>query len=396
MKKCLFLFVVFILTIGACTRDVALSKYIDSIIITNKINDVIIGEEYEFKAAYYPLDAEGFEMFTWQSSNNAIAIIDQTGLLKAVDEGEVTIKLSAEVTSKKGKIELTDEVTIHVAPIDIEGIRLNRDSVEILNRSTAILTVSFVPENAKPKEIEWMSSNETVASVVDGVVTAKSVGHTIITAQIKGVDIKAICNVKVNPIVVTGMHFEIDTVKLEIEGEAIETKLIIVPDSADNKIVQYTSSNPSIASVNSNGVITGLSNGTVNNTGTGPGKAIITATSMVSGVKAVCNVEVYSVPDLVTMSVEKEAMAPTALGLSGYIKPTLHNNSSKPINIVRFRILDRYDAYDVSIPIGIILDAHSSHPIEGWIQFKETNTPRAVFTFEYEGREYRCADLITP
>ena len=397
MKKYVFLFAAIIFIAGACTREVSLPgdpRYVDSIVITNKINDIIVGNQHQFEAAYYPWDAEGFDKFIWQSSDDSIATVDQSGLLKAVDEGDVIIKLIAEVTRKKGKAELTDEVTVRVAPIDIESIRLHRNDLEILNRSTDTLKVSFVPANAKPKEIEWKSSNETIASVEDGIVTAKSAGNTLITAQVKDTDIKATCNVKVNPIVVSSMQFEADSIKLEA-GYSITTKLFFDPDSTENKSVTYSSSHPSIASVNSDGVIVGLSNGSVGGTGTGPGKATITATSVVTGVKATCIVEVFSVPDLVTVSIVKEAIVATSGGLSGYIKPTLHNNSSKSVNIIRFRILDRYNNFDLSVPISSTLEANSDYTIDTLLQFIEKDTPRAVFTFEFEGKAYTSTCLIT-
>ena len=394
MKKYIFLFAAILFVTGACTREVSLPgdpKYVDSVAITNKINDIIIGGQHQFEAAYYPWNAEGFDKFTWQSSDDAIATIDQTGLLKALEDGDVTIKLISEVARKKGKTELTDLVNIRVSPIEIESIRLNLNDLEILNRTKDTLTVSFLPADAKPKEIVWMSSHDSIASVEAGVITAKSAGNTVITAQVVGTDIKAMCNVKVNPIVVTGMQFEIDSIRLEV-GLTDTLKLIINPDSAENKKVIYTSSNPLIVSVDSAGVIKGVSNGI---SGTGPGKATVTATSVVSGVKAVCNVEVFSVPDLVTTTVVKEAIVATILGLSGYIKPTLHNNSSKPIHIVRFRILDRYENFDISLPIGTTLEPYSDYTTDDLLQFIEKDTPRAVFTFEYEGKIYTSSCLIT-
>ena len=398
MKRYESLFLAFIYIISSCAVESSMPgdpTYVNSIAITNKINEIIVGQEYKFEAAYSPSNAEGFDKFTWQSSDNAIAIIDQTGLLEAVEEGEVIIKLTAQVKTKKGMTTKTDEVAIAVMPVHIQSIKLDRENLEILNHSTDTLTVSFVPSNAEPQEIEWMSSNESIVSVDSGIVYAKSVGNAIITAQVKGTNIKTTCNVKVTPLVVISMQFETEDVILE-SGFTFETKLIIDPDSAENKNVTYTSSNNLIAQVNANGVITGHYYRTDGLLGKGPVSATVTATSVATGVKATCNVEVYSVPDLVTMTVEKDALDANYLGwIKGYLKPTLHNNSSKPINIVRFRILDSQNNYDVSIPVGTVLKAYSSYTIEEWIYFKETDKPRAVFDFEFENIEYRITCYIT-
>ena len=388
MKTTVYLFVFFLFTICSCSIEIT-EIYIDSIDITNKINTIYVEQSYQFEATYSPLEADSPEMF-WSSSDNSIATIDANGLLSAIEEGIVTVKLTAEVPRKRGGImELNDEVTITVLPIEIEYIQLKKTYLEILNNSTATLTVSFVPANAKPKEIEWTSSNVLVATVADGVVTARSAGNTNITVRIKGTEIKAECTVKVNPIVINGMQFETKDIQLEVGFSAV-SKLIFDPDSAENKTVVYSSSNAAIASVSADGVINGLSSGT-----TGPGKAIITATSVVTGVKAICNVEVFSVPDLITMTIEKQFMIANSLGLSGEICPTLHNNSSKPINIIRFRILDRYNTYEVSVPIGSTLEAYSDFRINEWLRFKTQNMPRAVFTYEFEDKVYICTYYIT-
>jgi len=259
MKTKVYLFAAFLFIISSCAIEQTLPGdpiYVDSIAITNKINDISIGKQHQFTAAYYPLDAEGFDVFTWQSSDNTIATIDQNGLLNAVDEGKVTITLTAEVAVKKGTTVLTDEVAVTVLPVAIEGVQLNRNYLEILNHSTFTLTASLVPSNAKPKEIEWSSSDVSVATVVDGVVIARSAGMAIITARAKGTDIQDYCTVVVNPIVVKSMQFETKDVQLEI-GFSVATVLIFDPDSTENKNVTYSSSNAAIASVSSYGVITG-------------------------------------------------------------------------------------------------------------------------------------------
>ena len=398
MKKYVSLLVAFLVVISSCTVEHSMPgdpRYVDSIAITNKIKEIIIGEQHKFVPAYYPWDAEGFELFTWQSSDNTKATIDQNGLLTAIGEGEATIRLSSQVKTKKGTAVKTNEVTISIIPVHIQSIQLNRGELEMPHLSTYTLTVSFVPSNAKPKEIDWTSSNETVASVNNGVVTAKSIGYTYITAKVRGTDITTSCYVTVNPVVVTGMQFDTDTVKLEA-GFSASTTLVFVPANAENKNVTYVSSRPSVASVNNFGVITGVSNGTDGGTGAGPGKATITATSVVTGVRATCTVEVYAVPDLLTVSVYTEALVTTSLGSSGYIKPTLHNNSSKPVHIVRFRLLDRNNNYDVNVPIGTVLEANSSYTVDELIRFVEVHTPRVAFDFTFEGKEYRSVLYIAP
>ena len=395
MKKYAFLFVAFIFINSSCNEGYE-TNHVYSVAIINKISDIIIGEQYKFIAAHYPFESEEFDVYFWQSSDNEIATIDQNGLLKAVGEGEVTIKLYADVTIRNSMTTVSDKVTIHVTPLGVESIRLNMSRLDIANGSTATLTVSAVPSSAKLDEIEWTSSNDQVASVANGVVTAKSIGNAIITAQVKGTNIKAECSVNVSPYVVTNMQFKTREVKMEV-GHTFATELIIDPDNAEDKRVTYSSDNPAIASVSSTGVITAVSAGA----GPGSGRATITATSVASGVKATCDVEVVFVAELVTVTIEKQFVIATSIGLSGLIRATLHNNTSKPIHIVRFRILDRNNNFRISILINQSLAPYSSYryPVsndDAWIRFQEELAPTAVFVYELDGKEYRSTCEITP
>jgi len=389
---------IFFITISSCTKEIAIPgdpKYVSSIAITNKINDISIEKQYQFEASYSPSDAEGFEKFSWQSSNTAIATINQTGLFTAIEEGEVTIKLSSVVKTKKSRKELTDEVKILVGPVSVDSIQLDRGHLEMLNLSKDTLIVSYIPANAPQEEIEWASSNETVATVDSGVVTAKSVGSTIITAQVKDTDIKATCDVTVTPLLVTNMQFETEVFKVEAEVPT-KAKLIFTPDSAVNKRVTYSSSNNRIVEVDTAGIITGHYYRSDGLLGMGPVSAVVMATSVVTGVKATCTVEVYSVPDLVTVSVIDNDVTVTSLGMSGEIKPTIHNNSSKPIKILRFRLLYGRSNFRDNIPVGIVLQAESSYTINEWIRFDNLDSPQAAFDFEFDSEEYRAKYMIKP
>ena len=397
MKKYLFFCIAFAGMISSCAieiTDVELT-YIDSIAITYKVNDVIVGQEHQLGCTYSPWDAEAPGVFTWHSSDTSIVTVDDNGLLSAIEEGEATITLNLVVPRKKDTIELSDTVNITVHPIEIEYLQLNRNYLTMLNGTVSTLTATIIPANAKPKEIEWLSSNPLVATVVNGVVTARSAGVTTITAQIKdNTNIYAQCEVTVNPIVLSGIRFETTAYNLEV-GFTASTRLIFTPDNAEDKRVTYTSSNPAIATVNQNGVITAVSNGKVK-LDEGPGRATITATSAIGGHRATCTVDVYSVPDLVTVTVEILNKVSSSLGLSGTVIPTLHNNSSKPIYIKRFRLLDRFDTYHTSIIIESELAANSDYRVNEEVVFMGYDTPRAEFTVDIEGKEYKRYVIIRP
>ncbi|MDR2234335.1 MAG: Ig-like domain-containing protein, partial [Tannerella sp.] len=335
MKNYLILSVVLTAMLSSCVvENVKVQPlYVDSVFISNKIGDIIVGDTTTLNAAYSPFDADVLPEFTWQSSDSEIATIDQKGLLEAVGDGEVTITLKAVAPQQKGSIELSDAMDIIVHPIAITGIQLSTHELKVLRGDPNVtLTYKIIPDDAKPKEIVWSSNNPNVATVNDGVVTFVNVGNAVITVAVAGnSSIRDVCNVTVSPVTLTNMYFDPTTYQLEQGFNVnVAANLIMLPENADNKNVTYRSSNSSIASVNALGVVTGVSSGV--EPGKGPGKATITATSLAGGRTATCTVEVYSPVDLVSVSVEILNMV-VAEGLSGTIVPSLHNNSSKPVTM---------------------------------------------------------------
>ena len=68
------------------------------------------------------------------------------------------------------------------ASIDPDGITLDRESVSLHPSEQLVLTATITPDDASDKSVAWTSSDEAVASVVDGVVTANGWGTATITA----------------------------------------------------------------------------------------------------------------------------------------------------------------------------------------------------------------------
>ena len=84
------------------------------------------------------------------------------------------------------------------AQVVATSVALNKSETVILLGSSETLTVTFTPDNTSNKEVVWSSSDETVASVADGVVTANKVGKAIITvASVANNQLSASCEVTV-------------------------------------------------------------------------------------------------------------------------------------------------------------------------------------------------------
>ena len=86
------------------------------------------------------------------------------------------------------------------AVVPVSSLTLNKSSLTLEVGQSEQLTATVLPDDATDKTVVWKSSNGKVASVVDGLVVANSVGTAKITA-VAG-SITAVCNVQVSETVV--------------------------------------------------------------------------------------------------------------------------------------------------------------------------------------------------
>ena len=156
----------------------------------------------------------------------------------------------------------------HSGYVEVKSISFDKATVEIEEGDMMKLAVTVSPEDATDKTISWKSSNETIATVNDGVVTAIKPGTATITAtSICTPAVTATCKIVVTEKYVSVTGIALDKTKAEMaEGETLKLTATISPDDATDKTITWTSSNESVATVN-NGTITAVKEG----------KAIITA-----------------------------------------------------------------------------------------------------------------------
>ncbi len=93
-------------------------------------------------------------------------------------DGEQTVTVSY----TEGTVTKTAYYGITVNTVDVIGITLDQEAIQLKVGKNKQLTASVEPENVTDKTVTWSSSDETVATVENGVVTAVAVGTAIITA----------------------------------------------------------------------------------------------------------------------------------------------------------------------------------------------------------------------
>ena len=142
--------------------------------------------------------------------------------------------------------------------VEPTGIKLNNDSIEVLVGNQLSLTATITPSNAVPRDIIWTSSDEDIATVNDGAITALKAGECDIKAYL--LDKTATCHVTVTEVIPTEVTLNQEFAKLEI-GSQLTLTATVLPDNATDKQVTWSTTNSSVATVNDTGTVTAVSEG---------------------------------------------------------------------------------------------------------------------------------------
>lgn len=209
---------------------------------------------------------------TWSISDGSVAAVDAEGNVTALKVG------SAVITATAG--EMTAECSLTIIPVAVTGVTLDKEELMLKPGETSTLTATVLPENAANKSVTWTSSNTSIATVdANGIVTAKSVGTATVTVTTTDGGKTATCSVIVDPITVTSVSLNKTTLSL-IKGGTETLVATIIPSNATDQTVIWTSSNTSVATVDSSGKVTAISGGSA------------TITASVGGMTATCAVTV--------------------------------------------------------------------------------------------------------
>ena len=238
------------------------------------------GDEVTLKASLEPADAT--DEVKWSSSNTSVATVDASGKVTAVKEGSATI------TATAGSVSATCEVTVAKRIIPVASITLNKTRVTLHPGETEILTATIVPENATDNTLTWTSSYPAAVTVdANGKITAVAVGAASIHVSCGGKS--ATCEVTVDPIAVTSVTLDKTSLSLT-EGDSATLTATVKPDNATNKTVNWSSSNTSVATVDANGKVTAVKEGSATITAKAGEKSATCSVTVAKKVVAVTSV----------------------------------------------------------------------------------------------------------
>ena len=205
-----------------------------------------VGETVQLTATVKPADATDKNV-TWTSSDESVAKV-VNGKVTAVKSGKATITAKCE--------DKTAECAVTVT-VPTGSVTLDKTSLSLAVGETVQLTATVKPDDATDKNVAWTSSDESVATVANGMVTAVKAGNATVSAQCGGKTAKCIVTVIVP---VTSITLDKSSLTMAV-GETSVLTATIMPDNATDKTISWSSSDPSVVKVD-NGKLTALKVGT--------------------------------------------------------------------------------------------------------------------------------------
>ena len=213
-----------------------------------------VGKTLDITYGYYFNDGATSEDIIWTSSNTNVA---------RVENGRVIAKLDGETTIIAKYKDVSASVEVHVVKPD--EIEFKDEILELdLNQSGYELSYDWYSYDTTQEEFVWLSSNEEVATVDDGILNIKAVGETIITVKCGQASDTIILRTVLPDVLEFYSDYELIRFK---ENKEINLDInYYFKDGSNLDSIEYISSNPSVIKVENNKLIQ-----------VGKGQTIITA-----------------------------------------------------------------------------------------------------------------------
>ncbi len=184
--------------------------------------------------------------------------------------------------------------------INVDSLSLDKEEIMLFEGANTTLVASILPENATNKNIEWKSLDETVATVIDGTVTATGVGTTRVSATSVDGSYSDLCKVTVLEREISGIELDITKVQID-KSKTLKLTATISPEGSQSLPLVWSSTDKNVASVDNTGLVTAHKGGAV---------TITVAAEADWSISATCQVDVYAKVESVKMSLESKVMNP--------------------------------------------------------------------------------------
>ena len=230
-------------SIAALAADAALTLNRDSLTLS-------VGRYTTVHTSVIPAGALR-EGASYSVSDTSIASVDQNGKVRGLKAGECTLTA---VSLYDSSVSVT--IPLYIV-VPVKDIQITAPETGVVVGSTLQLSVTYTPADATNTGVVFTSSDESILTVTgDGLVTGLQRGK----ATVKAVTLDGRTSdtlritVKQKPDSVTVAP---ETLTLA-EGKTGQLKAAVLPKTADDKTVLWTSADPGVATVSDRGVVTGV------------------------------------------------------------------------------------------------------------------------------------------
>ena len=258
----------------------------------------------------------------YSTDDSSVATVSDIGYVNGIDIGTTTITVktaSGLSTSVTVTVTATGSTSIEPTSIQIYGL-----SKELVVGGTAEVVFDIFPTNATNKNVTWSSSDPSVASVnSNNVITGHKAGTcTITVSTANNITARYDVTVHASNIAVTGVTVTNgDTYNMKV-GYIKRIQYSVEPSNATNKKVKFSSSNPSVAAVDDNGLVAANKEG----------NAIITLTTDDGKKTAIISVIVTSTSGTSTSSSSTSGSSTSSSSTSSSSDNSTSSNSSSSVN----------------------------------------------------------------
>ena len=168
---------------------------VSGITLNNSTLSLTTGQNFTLQAMLSPSNATNKEV-TWESSDAGVAAVSKDGVVTAKKAGKATIV--AKAADESGKY-ASCVVTVTEVKKEVTGVTLNKSSLNLGVGGSEVLSATVLPADATNKQVTWLSSTPSVATVSQsGVVTGVKEGTTQISVITADGSKTAICSVIVS------------------------------------------------------------------------------------------------------------------------------------------------------------------------------------------------------
>lgn len=259
---------------------------VEGVTISESTKTVTNKDPFTLTATISPADYSSTQKgVIWSSSNSDTATVDEDGTVTPTGAGVCYI-----IASSKANPMISDkcELTVDISEVQVTGVTVSVEGEDmepkVEETKTLQLIATVEPENATIKRVAWSSSDPTIATVDEnGLVTGIKAGKVNIIATSEMVNtVTGTLEITVYKTSVTKITLSEEDVEIEL-GKTLQLSAEVEPIDSTYPEITWTSSDSSIATVDENGLVTGIA----------PGNVEITA--MADGVSAICKVTVKSI-----------------------------------------------------------------------------------------------------